>query len=366
MMATRRMTELEAGDVLGERFRIERFLGKGGMATVLAATDLETGRRVALKVMRSMHSGDQTLLERFRREAEVLRKIDHHAVVGVEDAGELPGGNFFIALELLEGETLKRFVSREIRVPLPLLVPVVEGLSGALTAAHAAGVVHRDIKPSNIFLPAGPEKSLSLRDSASLVKLVDFGVAKIAGAAKLTITGGSVGTFKYMSPEQLRGTGDVDHRADIYALGVVAYEALSGEHPFASDKTRQEVVQMILNGDYPRLRKRRPELPKSVALVVAKAMHHERGLRYQTAEEFSRDFTRAVFEFLSRPTRPAPTTEADPLLHSGRPTMPAKVTHDTQPPDDLPASALHRPRALLGWLVAAVVIAAAAAALWAI
>ncbi len=356
------MTELEPGDVLGERFRIERFLGKGGMATVLAATDLETGRQVALKVMRSMYSGDETLLERFRREAEVLRKINHHAVVGVEDAGQLPGGNFFIALELLEGETLKRFISREIRVPLPLLVPVIEGLSGALTAAHDAGVVHRDIKPSNIFLPAGPEKSLSQRDSASLVKLVDFGVAKIAGAAKLTITGGSVGTFKYMSPEQLRGAGDVDHRADVYALGVVAYEALSGEHPFASDKTRVEVVQMILNGDYPRLRKSRPELPKSIELVVAKAMHHERGLRYQTVEEFSRDFTRAATEFLSRPTHPAPAEGETPLMHSARPTVPAKTPPETPPPSELPASALQRPPTLLGWLVAAVVIAAAVAA----
>lgn len=363
------MTELEAGDMLGERFRILRFLGKGGMATVLAATDLETGRDVALKVMRSMYSGDETLLERFRREAEVLHKIDHHAVVGVEDAGRLPGGNFFIALELLEGETLKRFIVREVRVPLQLLVPVVEGLSGALAAAHAAGVVHRDLKPSNIFLPAGPETSLSRQGSASLVKLVDFGVAKIAGASKLTLTGGAVGTFKYMSPEQLRGADDVDHRADIYALGVVAYEALTGVHPFASERARVEVVQMILNGDYPRLRQNRAELPKGIARVVAKAMHHERGLRYQTVEEFSRDFARAAAEFLARPTHPAPPHGGAPVMMSSRPTVRAKVGRDshldTPRPSDLPTSVLHRPPTLLGWVVAAVVVAAAIAATYA-
>ncbi len=358
-----RMTDLGKGEIVGERFRIDGVLGKGGMGAVLAATDLEDGSEVALKVMRSAFADDEHLLERFKREAQVLQKIDHPAVVGVKEAGTLPDGVFYIALERLEGETLKSFVLREGRMPLQLLIPVVQGLCGALSAAHAQDVVHRDVKPSNVFLPAGPEKSLSLEGAESMVKLVDFGVAKVAGGRKLTVTGGAVGTFQYMAPEQLRGDPDVDRRADVYSVGVVVYEALTGVHPFkptgeeAERKPHMEVVQAILTGDYPRLRTHRPELPKSLEAVVAKAMHHERELRYQTADELAEEMSRVVREFLVRPTTPAPPNAASTL--SGRPTAPAKPAKEAPVTDEELASA---PRATPPWIWAALLFALLAVA----
>jgi serine/threonine-protein kinase len=320
------MTDLEPGEVVGERFRIEHILGKGGMGAVLAATDLESGRKVALKVMRSAFAGDSHLLERFRREAEVLAKIDHPAVVGVMDAGALPDGNYFIALERLDGETLKHFLAREGRMPLPLLIPVINGLAGALSAAHAQGVVHRDVKPSNVFLPSQPEQSLSLEGAQSLVKLVDFGVAKVAGARKLTMIGGAVGTFQYMAPEQLRGESDVDGRADVYSVGILAYEALTGVLPFKKPEgvNHMDIVACIMNGEYPRLRSVRPELPAQIEVVIARAMHHDRRLRYQQAEDFAHDLAETAREFLVRETTPAPPSARAELL-SSRPTVPAKV-----------------------------------------
>jgi len=336
-----RMTDLGEGEVVGDRFRVEGFLGKGGMGAVLAATDLETGRKVALKVMRSAFAGDEHLLERFRREAEVLGRIDHPAVVGVKDAGALPDGNFFIALERLEGETLKHFIAREGRMPLQLLVPMIQGLCGALAAAHAQEVVHRDVKPSNVFLPMRPEASLSVEGAESLVKLVDFGVAKVAGGRKLTMTGGAVGTFQYMAPEQLRGDSDVDGRADVYSVGVLAYEALTGAHPFKKEKaTHMDVVNSILNGEYERLRKRRPELPKSLETVIAKGMHHARELRYQSAEAFSRELNEAAREFLSRETHPAPP-EIRQSFGSAHPTVPARPAKELlgdEPAEKKPAT----------------------------
>jgi serine/threonine-protein kinase len=366
-----RMTDLGEGEVVGERFRIEGVLGKGGMGAVLAATDLEDGSKIALKVMRSAFADDAHLLERFKREAQVLQKIDHPAVVGVKEAGTLPDGVFYIALERLEGETLKSFVLREGRVPLQLLVPVVQGLCGALSAAHEQNVVHRDVKPSNVFLPSRPEQSLSLEGAETLVKLVDFGVAKVAGGRKLTRTGGAVGTFQYMAPEQLRGDPDVDGRADVYSVGVVVYEALTGVHPFkpigenAKKKPHMEVVQSILTGEYPRLREHRPELPKSLETVVAKAMHHEKLLRYQTAQELADELTKVAREFVVRETTPAPPNALAKI--SGRPTAPAKVIDEllAEASADAAAEPLDVEAAPLGrktpsWIWAAAVLAVVA------
>ncbi len=353
------MTDLGEGEVIGERFRIDGVLGKGGMGAVLAATDLRDGSEIALKVMRSAFADDEHLLARFKREAEVLQQIDHPAVVGVKEAGTLPDGIFYIALERLEGETLKSFVLREGRMPLQILIPIVQGLCGGLAAAHAMDIIHRDVKPSNVFLPALPEHSLSHEGAESLVKLVDFGVAKVAGGRKLTVTGGAVGTFQYMAPEQLRGDPELDGRADIYSVGVVIYEALTGVHPFkptgedADKKPHSEVVQAILNGDYPHLREERPELPRTLESVVAKAMHHEKELRYQTAAELAEELTAVVKDFLIRETTPAPPNLAATV--SGRPTAPAKAKPREADREPTPA-----PKGQPGWVWVAALLALAA------
>ncbi len=312
-------TKLRKGVLVGERFRIEGMLGEGGMGAVASAVDLESGQRVALKLMRTSASDDASLVERFRREAAVLRAINHPAVVGVKDAGALPDGTLFIALELLEGETLKRYLRREGRMRHELLLPVIRGLCSALGAAHDAGIVHRDIKPSNIFLPLTENvHELSGPGGESLVKLVDFGVAKVAGGRRLTITGGTVGTYRYMAPEQLTGAPDLDARADIYALGVVAYEALTGELPFAG-KTLDEIVGNILKGRHRPIREVAPDVPKEVASVVAKAMALLPESRFDTTSELADAFARAASTIAPAVRLVGPSI---PPLSSDRPTAP--------------------------------------------
>jgi serine/threonine-protein kinase len=350
---------LRVGDVLGERFEILAHLGQGGMGAVLACLDRQTGKKVALKLMRSVLASDERLVERFKREARVLEAIDHPAVVGVEEAGTLPDGTHFIAMELLEGETLKDFLKSQGRMALELLLPIVGGLAGALAAAHEQGVIHRDIKPSNIFLPARPAISLSTPEGSELVKLVDFGVAKMSGERKLTQLGDVVGTYRYTSPEQLIGI-EADARADIYSLGVVMYEALAGEPPFPSG-TFSTVVEAIVKGAYRPLRELVPDLDPQIEAVIAKAMATDREKRFSTARELSEAFTRA---YVKRSLEPRPL---DPH-GSQRPTLPGKpaVDPDARTLTDAQGgrsasemameNAIRSPRASLGAVILLVVL----------
>ena len=360
------------GDVLGGRFRIDRHLGKGGMGSVLAATDLHSGRKVALKVMRSAVAAQPIAVERFKREAAVLGAIEHPAVVGVKEAGAFEDGTFYISLELLEGRTLKQRLTEDGPLAAPLMVPMVRGLCDALEAVHAAGIVHRDVKPSNIFLP---EWSVMERASATgeavMVKLVDFGVAKVLGEEGLTATGLTVGTARYMAPEQLAGL-DVDGRADLYAVGVVIYEALTGTHPFMQ-KGPGQLHQSIISGEHQPLVEMAPGLHRAVAAVVEKAMARHAEDRYATAAELARAFADAVFGRLGRggpddeetlPERPAVKLEPrEPgkwvPTRSEAPTVPEKRT-------PLAATVPQRVRSRV-WIVvlaALVMVAVAIALVW--
>jgi len=286
--------ELEPGTVLGNRFRVERKLGEGSMGAVLAATDLTSNRQIALKLMRTAVAGRAEMLERFEREAEVLRSIDHPSVVSIEDAGMLPDGTFFIALELLVGETLRERLRRDGPMPPELLVPLVRGLCDALGAVHTRAVVHRDIKPANIFLPErSTVERASITGSPVLVKIVDFGVAKVWAMNRLTQEGIAVGTFRYMAPEQLGGVEDLDGRADLYSVGVVLFEALAGEHPFQR-VANSDVISAIFSGDHPPLRQVNPQVPAAVAAIVGKAMAVNRDDRYASAAGLAEAFAKAV------------------------------------------------------------------------
>ncbi|RMD86985.1 MAG: serine/threonine protein kinase [Alphaproteobacteria bacterium] len=264
------------------------------MGTVYAASDLTTGARVAVKVMRPELSGDERAVERFRREGAALAAVQHPTVVQILEIGE-SDGVLYLAMELLEGETLSARLSRAGPMSAEQLLPIVLGLCDGLGAAHRAGVIHRDIKPSNIHLPSPEALARAVRGGERApVKLVDFGVARIAGLSKMTSSGLAIGTVRYMAPEQLTGSA-IDERADIYALGVVLFEALSGEHPF--ERTAgDDPVGAILIGRATPLSSLRPDLPPSVTRVVHRAMARLATDRFASARELADAFRRAVLD----------------------------------------------------------------------
>ena len=212
------------GALIGGRFRLESELGEGGMAQVFVATDIATHRKVAIKLLKEGRSEQQDEAEaRLRREAELLSRLTNPAIVQVETYGRANDGRLFMAMELLQGETLGDLMRRQQQLDPEELAPIVAGIAAGLAAAHKAGIVHRDLKPDNIFLARDkPEDAVQ-------VKLLDFGISKVYGVAeRLTRTGQILGTPRYMAPEQLAADHDLDARVDVYAMGVILYEALSG------------------------------------------------------------------------------------------------------------------------------------------
>jgi serine/threonine-protein kinase len=205
---------------------IERELGRGGMGVVYAATHPMIGKRAAIKVLNPELSENPGTVERFVQEARSVNQIGHHGIVDIFAFGSLPDGRHYLVMDLLEGEPLRKRVKRG-RLHVAEAVQVIDEIAHALMAAHGKGFVHRDLKPDNVFLVAHPGRMD--------VKLLDFGLAKLMGGvgqrAYRTATGAQVGTPDYMSPEQLRGSGEVDGRCDTYALGVTAFEMLVGERP---------------------------------------------------------------------------------------------------------------------------------------
>jgi serine/threonine protein kinase len=278
--------EPSAGDVLDGRYRIEHELGRGGMGVVYEARNLHTGKRVALKWM-SVQAGlaqERVLAmsRRFRREARAAASVRHPNVVDIYDVAGTEGAPFLV-MELLEGESLRAWVGRSRArwvEALALLLPVLRGVA----AMHRAGVIHRDLKPDNIFLCREPE------GEGPLPKVLDFGVAAMQdsadGLGSLTHSGALLGTPSYMAPEQLTGQ-QVDARTDLYALGVVLYEMLTGELPFARARGAAElaVLQATACPAAPALLS--PELRGARADALLKALARDPDHRFQSAEEFA-------------------------------------------------------------------------------
>ncbi|HTN22407.1 MAG TPA: serine/threonine-protein kinase, partial [Solirubrobacteraceae bacterium] len=276
---------LDQGRILGN-YRIDGVLGRGGMGVVYEATQISLQRTVALKVMGADVSADEAFRERFRREGLIQAGLDHPHIVTVFEAGE-EEHHLFIAMRLVRGPTLKDMIlGRELDAgrALRILRPIAD----ALDAAHDAGLIHRDIKPQNILV--GP------RDHAFLA---DFGLTKSSGERGLTRTGQFVGTIDYIAPEQISG-GESTSRTDIYALGAVLYEALTGivPYPKASDAA---VLYAHVAEAPPRVSEQRPELPDALDPVIAAAMAKAPEDRPASAAAFLRSAERAF----SRPTRAA-------------------------------------------------------------
>jgi serine/threonine-protein kinase len=290
------------GSFFGDRFRIERLLGVGGMGSVYEATDLSSDERVALKVLKKASVLTDEAGERFRREAEILAAAEHPGIVGIRGFGHAPDGTAWLAMELLVGETLRERIGREGGMAPEALVPILSAASDALTRAHARGVVHRDLKPDHLFLPA---------DGRTPVKVLDFGLSRTMGSKKLTKTGTVLGTPRYMSPEQIASAHASDGQSDVYALGVIIYEALSGKSPFAASDHGQ-LLGAILQGRIEPLEKVRPDLPLEVGQVIARAMARDQNVRFKTPTEFAEAFSKVVLG-RSHPPPPMPLQEAAPV-----------------------------------------------------
>ena len=266
------------GTALSDRYVIERELGRGGMATVFLARDARHARVVAVKVM-ARDVVEASGAERFLREIGIAARLTHPHVLGVHDSGEADGSLYYV-MPYVEGETLRARLARDGALPLADAVRLLRELADALAYAHAQGVVHRDLKPENVLLSGGH------------AVIADFGIAKALAAAtqqgrgnapRLTATGVSIGTPAYMAPEQAVGDTNTDHRADLYALGVVAYEVLAGAHPFGA-RTTQALVTAHLTETPAPLAARRPDVPPALAALVAQLLVKEPAARPQSAD----------------------------------------------------------------------------------
>jgi serine/threonine protein kinase len=264
------------GKVVGDRFRIDQLIGRGAMAEVYRALDLETQAYVALKIVRHTHVTDSVVLARFAREAEVQARIRHRNVAALLASGVTDKKEPWLALELLRGKSLRSIIKAEGRVaPVRAASYAWQALQG-LTAVHQAGILHRDLKPANIMLEPS-------QGPVDRVVLIDFGFATFDGSAKLTQQGTVVGSLTYIAPERLLGN-PVDSRADVYAIGVIFYELLAGAPPFHAEDDF-DLIDMHVHHEPPSLAE--IGLPGPVDEVFFRAMAKEPAERFASAHEMA-------------------------------------------------------------------------------
>lgn len=315
---------LVPGSNFGSRYRIEALLGEGGMGRVYKAVDLELDRVVALKLINPALAANSEALQRFKQELLLASKISHKNILRIHDMGDVNGVKF-ISMSFVEGEDLHHLLKREGRLPVDRALDLIRQTSRALAAAHHEGVMHRDLKPQNIML-----------DRAGQVYVMDFGLAKSLEntAVGMTRSGDLLGTPRYMAPEQAEGK-PVDHRTDIYALGLIAYEMVTGETPFTGDSVFQVMYQRVTQRPKDP-RELNPGIPESLARVILRCLEKEPGLRYQTAQEI-------LIDLDARRSSSGRTSQILPVL-APEPGPPA-----TSPSLAVPAPRLTKRR----WIIAA-------------
>jgi eukaryotic-like serine/threonine-protein kinase len=277
--------------LIGQRFgnyRAISLLGEGGMGAVYLAEHPEIGRKVAVKVLRPEFSRDVQLLGRFLNEAKAANAIGHPNIIEILDHGTTVDGVSYLVMELLEGETMASRLRRLGRLPLQVALEFTYQTASAVGAAHKKGIVHRDLKPDNLFIV--PDEHDPARER---IKVLDFGIAKLQmrgpGDSVKTRTGTLMGTPVYMSPEQAMGTKEVDHRSDIYSLGVILFEMICGKPPFFSEGFG-ELVHLHLNVQPPSPRSFVPSLPGSVEALLFKTLAKKPDDRYQSMKELQEAF----------------------------------------------------------------------------
>ena len=330
------------------RYRILRKLGSGGMANVYLAEDQELGRRVAIKILNDRHAGDDQFVERFRREAKNAASLSHPNIVSIYDRGEAEG-TYYIAMEYLDGRSLKELIVARGPAPVHVAIDYARQILAAIRFAHRHGIVHRDIKPHNVLV-----------DAEGRLKVTDFGIAR-AGASQMTEAGSIIGTAQYLSPEQAKGA-PVDQTSDLYSVGVVLYELLTGVVPFSGD-TPVEIAMKHLSSPPEPPSAKRADIPRELDLVVMRALAKDPADRYQSAEEMDADLARVA---RGVPVSPATEEAATAIIARPPPTAVTEITA-ARPREAVPyapPAAYYdyeepRRRAVWPWLVALLFVAAA-------
>ncbi len=349
------VTDALIGTLFDGRYKVVRRLGSGGMANVYLAEDQELGRRVAIKILNDRHAHDNQFVERFRREAKNAAGLSHPNVVSIYDRGEAEG-TYYIAMEYLDGRSLKELIVSRGPAPVPVAIDYARQILAALRFAHRNGIVHRDIKPHNVLV-----------DGEGRVKVTDFGIARAGAASQMTEAGSIVGTAQYLSPEQAKGTA-VDQRSDIYSLGIVLYELLTGRVPFTGDTPVEIAMKHISETPVPPSQLR-PDVPRDLDFVVMRALAKDPADRYQSAEEMEADLERvargvavareteeSATQIMAAPTTvmgpaTAATSIAPPRPPIGAPPPRPPVYYDYEEPI--------RRRPIWPWLLALLFVAAA-------
>ena len=271
----------ESGTVIDGKYRLDKPIGIGGMGAVYFATQIDLGRKVAIKLLHPNFHQNSDVIERFHREAKLAASIGHDNICEVTDFGTTEDGAPYLVMPVLKGCAYSEVLKKE-SMPLERVCDIMGQVLSALDAAHIAGVVHRDLKPDNIFIS-------KVGDRKDFVKLLDFGISKVLESSamkELTRTGTVMGTPVYMAPEQARGEKNVDHRLDIYAAGVILYESLTGSRPHDGD-SYNEIVFKIITESFPPPRELNPDIPKKLEKIVIKAMAKEPSERYASAKEMA-------------------------------------------------------------------------------
>jgi len=343
------------GQVVAGRYQVLSKLGEGGMGIVYLAEHITIEKKVALKVLLHEYARKSDLKDRFLQEAKAAAKIGHENIVDITDFGDTPDGSVFFAMEYLEGQDLSQVVRKGGPVQWSRAKPILLQIGRALGAAHSKGIVHRDMKPENIYL-------IQREGRDDFVKLLDFGIAKMSvedGEKRLTRTGMIFGTPEYMSPEQAQGNKP-DHRVDIYAVGVIMYELLTGNVPFKADTFMGILTKHIFENPVPPSQAApEAQIPHEVEQIILKAMAKDRAERFQSMTELSA----AIAQASGRMTRPTGDHAEQPPRRISSPSQtysPLIQTRGTV--TEIPPPPRKRLPLVIGVIVAVVVLGGVAAA----
>lgn len=313
---------LSKGQKINDRYEIIKTIGEGGMANVYLANDEILERKVAIKVLRGDLSNDEKFIRRFKREALSVSNLSHPNIVEVYDVGE-EDGNYYIVMEYIEGKTLKQLLQKRGALTLTEVIDIMSQLTSGLAHAHDAYIIHRDIKPQNILI-----------EDNGLVKITDFGIAMALNSTQLTQTNSVMGSVHYLPPEQANGKGSTI-KSDIYSLGILMYELLTGSVPYKGD-TAVEIALKHMKEKLPSIRKQNPTIPQSIENIVLKATAKNPKNRYESVREMHEDLAsalektnekRLVYEY---PENDLDETKVVPMV------KPPKVSSVDKPKEDTP------------------------------